>query len=85
MLYLSVKITFFRAKTHLVYSMGVYIIMAFFTLETDYPPETEIHLQNPSKLTEKLIDKVRRIVHPKLRPFHFQIKTYYLLRELSNG
>ena len=31
-----------------------------------------------SKLTEKPMDKVRRIVHPKLRPFHFQIKTYYL-------
>ena len=37
-----------------------------------------IHLQNPSKLTEKQMDEVRRIVHPKLRPFHFQIKTYYL-------
>ena len=24
------------------------------------------------------MDKVRRIVHPKLRPFHFQIKTFYL-------
>ena len=28
----------------------------------------------PSKLT----DKVRRIVHSKLKLFHFQIKTYYL-------
>ena len=24
------------------------------------------------------MDKVRRIVHPKLRPSHFQIKTFYL-------
>ena len=24
------------------------------------------------------MDKIRWIVHPKLRPFHFQIKTYYL-------
>ena len=24
------------------------------------------------------MNKVRQIVHPKLRPFHFQIKTYYL-------
>ena len=24
------------------------------------------------------MDKVRRIVHPKLRPFHFLIKTFYL-------
>ena len=28
----------------------------------------------PSKLT----DKVRRMIHSKLKPFHFQIKTYYL-------
>ena len=37
-----------------------------------------IHLQSRSKLTEKQMDKVRRIIHPKFRPFHFQIKTYYL-------
>ena len=37
-----------------------------------------IQVQNLSKLTEKQMDKVRRIVHLKLRPFHFQIKTYYL-------
>ena len=37
-----------------------------------------IHVQNLSKLTGKQMDKVRRIVHLKLRPFHFQIKTYYL-------
>ena len=37
-----------------------------------------IHLQNSSKLTEKQLDKVRRIVPAKLRPFHFQITPYYL-------
>ena len=37
-----------------------------------------IHLQNPSKLTDKQMDKVRGIVHPKLEPCHFQIMTYYL-------
>ena len=31
-----------------------------------------------SKLTEKQMDKVTQIVHPKLRPFHFQIKTHHL-------
>ena len=36
------------------------------------------HLQSPSKLTEKRMDKVRQIIYPKFRPFHFQIKTYYL-------
>ena len=29
-----------------------------------------------SKLTEKEMDKSGGFVHPKLRPFHFQIKTY---------
>ena len=44
-----------------------------------WPFSRIIHLQNPSKLTEKQMDKVdRRIVHPNVRPFHFQIKTYYL-------
>ena len=34
---------------------------------------------NPSSnCPSKLVDKVRRIVHSKLKPFHFQIKTYYL-------
>ena len=37
--------------------------------ETDNPSSN-----CPSKLT----DKVRRIVHSKLKPFPFQIKTYYL-------
>ena len=29
-------------------------------------------------LTDKQMDKVRRVVHPKLKPLPFQIKTYYL-------
>ena len=34
---------------------------------------------NPSSnCPSKLADKVRQIVHSKLKPFHFQIKTYYL-------
>ena len=44
-----------------------------------------IHLQNRSKLTDKHMDKVRRIVHPKLKPFNFQLlvqKTYYLKRRI---
>ena len=32
-----------------------------------------IHLQNRSKLTDKQMDKVRRIVHPKLKPLNFQL------------
>ena len=30
------------------------------------------------KLSVQLTDKVRRMVHSKLKPFYFQIKTYYL-------
>ena len=37
-----------------------------------------IHLQKLSKLTDKQMDKVRGIFHLKLKPFHFQIKRYYL-------
>ena len=37
--------------------------------ETDNPSSN-----CPSKLT----DKVRWMIHSKLKPFHFQIKTYYL-------
>ena len=37
-----------------------------------------IHLQNTSKLTDEQMDKVRRIVHHKLKSFHFQSKSYYL-------
>ena len=34
---------------------------------------------NPSlNCPSKLAGKVRRMVHSKLKPFHFQIKTYYL-------
>ena len=36
-----------------------------------------VKIQNLSKLTDRQLDKVRRIVHPKLKPFHFQVKTYY--------
>ena len=42
--------------------------------------ETENPYPNcPSTLT----DKVRWIVHSKLKPFHFQIKTYYLITYLT--
>ena len=44
-----------------------------------------IHLQNLSKLTDKHMDKVRRVVDPKLKPFNFQLliqKTYYLKRRI---
>ena len=45
--------------------------------------QTISEMDNPSskfplKLTDKQTDKVRRIVHLKLKPFHFQIKRYYL-------
>ena len=52
--------------------------MAVFTPDTDYASETDNPSSKPSKLMEKQMDEVRRIVLPKLKPFHFQIKTYYL-------
>ena len=44
-----------------------------------------IDLQNLSKLRDKQMDEVRRTVHPKLKPFNFQIiiqKTYYLKKRI---
>ena len=38
-----------------------------------------IHLQNRSKLTNKHMGKVTRIVHPKLKPFNFQLLIQDLL------
>ena len=36
-------------------------------------------MDNPSSnCHSRLINNVKRIVHSKLKPFHFQIKTYYL-------
>ena len=46
--------------------------MAVFTLKTDNLSSKS------SNLTEKQMDESRRNVNPKLRPFQFQIKTYYL-------
>ena len=43
-------------------------------------------LNSASKLTDEQIGKVRWIVHQKLKPFHFQIKSYLSVwRKLSNG
>ena len=52
--------------------------MAVSTLETDYPFETDNPSSKLVKIDGKQVDKVRRIVHLKFRPFYFQIKTYYL-------
>ena len=49
--------------------------MAVFTMETDYPSETNNPASKSVKIDEKKkkkMDKVRRIVHPKLIPFHFK-------------
>ena len=46
--------------------------LAVFTIETDY-----LHVQNPSKLTDKQTEKIRPIIRPKLEPFRFHIKTDY--------
>ena len=38
-----------------------------------------IHFKKRSKLTDKHMDKVRRVVHPKLKPFNFQLLIQDLL------
>ena len=47
--------------------------MVVFTLNTDYPCD----LQNPSKLTDEQMDKVRRIIHRKLNIETFSFSNYY--------
>ena len=48
--------------------------MAVFTLETDNPSSKSVKIDGK----KKQMDKVKRIVHQKLSPFYFEIKTYYL-------
>ena len=43
-----------------------------------YMSETDNPSSKSVKIDGKQMDKVRWIVPPKLRPFHFQIMTYYL-------
>ena len=52
--------------------------MVVFTLETENPSETDKPSSESVKIDGKQMYKVKGIVHPKLRLFHFQIKTYYL-------
>ena len=49
------------------------ISLVVFTPKTDYPCD----LQNPSKLTDEQMDKVRRIVHRKLNIKTFSLSIYY--------
>ena len=42
----------------------------------DYASETDNPSSKSVKIDGKQLDKARRIVHQKLSPFHFQIKTY---------
>ena len=54
--------------------------LAVFTLETDY-----LHVQNPSKLTDKQTEKIRLIIRPKLEPFRFHIKNDYYSTDNPTG
>ena len=47
-------------------------IMVVFILETDNLSSKSV------KIDGKQMDKVRRIAHQKLRPFHFQLKTFII-------
>ena len=52
--------------------------MTVFTLETDCSSETDKPSWKSVKIDRWTMDKVRRIVHQNLKPFHFKIKSYYL-------
>ena len=54
--------------------------LAVFKLETDY-----LHVQNPSKLTDKQTEKIRLNIRPKLGPFRFHIKTDYYSTDNPSG
>ena len=42
----------------------------------DYASETDNPSSKSVKIDGKQLDEARRMVHQKLSPFHFQIKTY---------
>ena len=58
---------------------GARFVCHVFTIETDYPSETD----NPSSKSVKIDEKNRWIKSgglsiPKLRPFHLKIKTHII-------
>ena len=61
----------------------MYVLLRLACAQSPPPPFSDFFLGGGGGCTEpisssKLTDKVRRIVHLKLKPFPFQIKTYYL-------
>ena len=53
-------------------------LLRFFLREGGGCIEAQSETDNPYfNCPSKLMDKVRQIVHSRLKPFHFQIKTYY--------
>ena len=60
-----------KRKVKVKLSLFALLSLAVFKLEKDNPSSKSV------KTDGKQMDKVRRIIHPKFRPFHFQIKTYY--------
>ena len=49
--------------------------MVVFTLEMDYPSETDNPSYKSAKIEGGKTGKVRRIICPKLKPFHSEMKT----------
>ena len=62
--------------------MPLRFTLAVFTLETDYPSQTDIPSSKSVKIDGKQMDKVRRIAHPKLGQFQFQIKRIISLTQI---
>ena len=61
-----------KRKVKVKLSLFALLSLAVLKLETDNPSSKSV------KTDGKQMDKVRRIIHEIFRPFHFQIKTYYL-------
>lgn len=70
----------FSLKHPIPYYMSVFPVkMVVFTLEMDYPSETDNQYYKSAKIEGEKTGKVRRIICPKLKPFHSQMKTDYPL------
>ena len=68
----------FSLKHPIPYYMSVFPVkMVVFTLEMDYPSETDNPYYKSAKIEVEKTGKVRRIICPKLKPFHSEMKTDY--------
>ena len=64
----------FSLKHPIPYYMSIFPVkMVVFTLEMDYPSQTDNPSYKSAKIEEEKTGKVGRIICPKLKPFHSQM------------